>query len=145
MGLAMALLVGVGCGMPGKARADGSAEEEGAIRVLVDGETWERERLLQGNVADGSLKVYITWSYWGWNLQLAVLPFGEAHTVEVLLPEGAHNTVEITENAVYMKEADCENQDCVEMGEVTEENLDWRILGGFIVCLPHGITVEVAK
>ena len=27
--------------------------------------------------------------------------------------------------------------------EVTEENLEVRVLGGFIVCLPHKLSVEV--
>ena len=34
-------------------------------------------------------------------------------------------------------------QDCVQMGEVTRDNLEVRVMGGFIICLPHKISVEV--
>ena len=34
-------------------------------------------------------------------------------------------------------------EDCVEMGEVTRENLELRVMGGFIICLPHKLSVEV--
>jgi hypothetical protein len=73
------------------------------------------------------------------------LPFGEAHSVQVLLPDGAENTVAITGDAVYMEHADCENQDCVNMGAVTRDNLELRVMGGFIICLPHRISVEVRE
>jgi hypothetical protein len=29
------------------------------------------------------------------------------------------------------------------MGEVTRDNLEVRVMGGFIICLPHKISVEV--
>ena len=71
------------------------------------------------------------------------LPFSEPHSVQILQDDGAENTVAITGNAVYMDHADCENQDCVQMGEVTRDNLELRVMGGFIICLPHKISVEV--
>ena len=74
---------------------------------------------------------------------LADLPFGEAHTVRIAQAEGYENIVEFTGEAVFMRSANCENQDCVHMGEVTRENLEVRVMGGFIICLPHRISVEV--
>lgn len=53
------------------------------------------------------------------------------------------NTITITSNGVYMAESTCDNQDCVDMGEVTLENKAVRILGNMIVCLPHQIMLEL--
>ena len=44
-----------------------------------------------------------------------------------------------------MEHADCDNQDCVQMGAVTRDNLELRVMGGFIICLPHKISVEVRE
>ena len=115
--LALGLLIS-GCA-PGR-KGDG-------VRVLVDGRAWE------------GLRVYVTFD----GRPLIDLPFGEAHSVQVLLPDGAENTVAITGEAVYMEHADCENQDCVNMGAVTRDNLELRVMGGFIICLPHKVSVEV--
>ena len=85
------------------------------------------------------MRVYITCD----GQPLLDLPFSEPHSVQILQDDGAENTVAITGNAVYMDHADCENQDCVQMGEVTRDNLELRVMGGFIICLPHKISVEV--
>ena len=71
------------------------------------------------------------------------VPFDEPRNVRILQADGSENTVAITGDAVYMAHADCENQDCVRMGAVTRDNLELRVMGGFIVCLPHRISVEV--
>ena len=42
-----------------------------------------------------------------------------------------------------MEEADCHGQDCVKMEPVTRDNLEMRVMGGFIICLPHRVSVEV--
>ena len=110
---------------------------EGGIRVLVDGQAWKDEAVSPENGA--GLRVYITCD----GRPLLDLPFSEPHSVQILQDDGAENTVAITGNAVYMDHADCENQDCVQMGEVTRDNLELRVMGGFIICLPHKISVEV--
>ena len=71
------------------------------------------------------------------------LPFGEEHTVLIHQINGSENLVRLTGEAVYMDSANCDGQDCVNMGEVTRENLETRVLGGFIICLPNMIVVEV--
>lgn len=53
------------------------------------------------------------------------------------------NVVAFTPNGVHMHEASCDNQDCVEMGEVTLENRSERVLGNIIVCLPHQVMLEL--
>ena len=113
------------------------AKEAGGVRVLVDGEEWKGAVVSPGS-GEG-LRVYITCD----GQPLLELPFGERHSVRIIQDGGAENTVAITEDAVYMEHADCDNQDCVQMGAVTRENLELRVMGGFIICLPHKISVEV--
>ena len=89
--------------------------------------------------SEDPVRVYITYN----GYPLLDLPFGEEHTVLIHQINGAENTVRMTGEAVYMESATCDNQDCVNMGQVTRENLETRVLGGFIVCLPNMIVVEV--
>ncbi len=50
--------------------------------------------------------------------------------------EAGYNTVRIADGAVEVVEADCSNQVCVEHDPI-------RAAGEQIVCLPHGLVVEV--
>ena len=111
------------------------ASSPGAVRVLVDGRPWQDPP----SAGEGGAQVYITVD----GEPVATLPFGEAHAVAVRLPGGGENTVRLTGESVYMEHADCENQDCVDMGEITLENIEMRVMGGFIICLPHKLSVEV--
>lgn len=113
------------------------APTEGAT-VKLDGAVWDGQPVSPGT--DGA-RVYITLD----GRALIDLPFSEAHAVTITQPDGSENAVSITGNAVYMDHANCENQDCVHMGEVTLDNLELRVMGGFIVCLPHKVSVEVRE
>jgi hypothetical protein len=115
------------------------APGEGGIRVLVDGQAWKDEAI--STESGAGLRVYITCD----GRPLLDLPFDEAHSVQIIQDGGAENTIAITGDAVYMEHADCDNQDCVHMGAVTRENLELRVMGGFIICLPHKISVEVRE
>ncbi len=53
------------------------------------------------------------------------------------------NIVHVTPISIDMHEANCDNQDCVEQGEVTLENKDTRILGNMIICLPNQVTLQL--
>ena len=108
---------------------------DGAARVLVDGVEWDGAALGGG----GDLRVYVTLD----GKALIYAPFDEARLIEVVQPDGAENAVRITGDSVVMEHANCENQDCVEMGAVTRDNLELRVMSGFIVCLPHKLSVEV--
>ena len=55
------------------------------------------------------------------------------------------NEIALFADGAYMKSSTCENQDCVQMGAVTRDNLELRVMGGFIICLPHKISVEVRE
>ena len=56
---------------------------------------------------------------------------------------GAENVVHVTPDSIAMKSANCDNQDCVEQGEVTLENKGERILGNMIICLPNQVTLQL--
>lgn len=130
--LALALVLALaGCGRREQAPQDGGAH------VLLDGERWAGGSLEPEDACE--LRVYIALD----GEVLIDLPFSQAHTVTVVQPDGSENVVAMTGEAVYMQRANCENQDCVDMGEVTPDNLEMRVLGGFIVCLPHRLSVEV--
>ena len=110
---------------------------EPAVQVLLDGQEWDGAPVSPD--AEDDLRVYVTLD----GAALIDLPFSETHTVTVIQPEVGENTVELTGDSVVMAHADCENQDCVDMGAVTRDNLELRVMGGFIVCLPHRLSVEV--
>ena len=115
----------------------GGGPDAQTVRVLLDGGTLGEEKSIHPGGED--LRVYITLN----GEALLDLPFAEAHTVRIIQQDGGENTVTLTGTSVYMTEANCDGQDCVQMGEVTRDNLEVRVMGGFIICLPHKISVEV--
>ena len=140
--LALALCVLGGCGA-GPAENDASGgpasgeNEVGAATVLLDGAPFDGGAVAPDSPDD--MRVYITLD----GAALIDLPFGETHTVRVTQPDGAENEIALTGAAVFMADSNCDNQDCVRMGEVTRDNYELRVLGGFIICLPHRLSVEV--
>ena len=113
----------------------GSVPEDG-ITLLLDGAKMT-DPVLNPEDGDG-LRVIVTVD----GNEIANLPFGTEHTLQVI-QDGGMNTLRITPDAVYMEEADCHGQDCVKMEPVTRDNLEMRVMGGFIICLPHRLSVEV--
>ena len=61
------------------------------------------------------------------------------------LPDGtvAENVIHVSPDGVWMESSNCENQDCVQEGTVTLENRRDRILGNWIICLPHQLTLQL--
>lgn len=117
-------------------RGNSGKPPEGGIRLLLDGAEMT-ETVLDPAGGDG-LRVIVTVD----GSEAANLSFGTEHTLQVIQDNGK-NTVRMTKNAVYMEEADCRGQDCVKMEPVTRDNLEMRVMGGFIICLPHRVSVEV--
>lgn len=117
-------------------RGNGGHTPEDRITLLLDG-TEMTEPVLNPEDGDG-LRVIVTVD----GNEIANLPFGTEHTLQVI-QGGGTNTLRITPDAVYMEEADCHGQDCVKMEPVTRDNLEMRVMGGFIICLPHRLSVEV--
>ncbi len=58
---------------------------------------------------------------------------------------GEENVLHIGDDGVVMASANCSNQACIKQGCVNAENLTSRPLGAWIICAPHGVTVEYVK
>lgn len=56
---------------------------------------------------------------------------------------GAENVVHVTPESMIMQSSTCKNQDCVKQGVVTLTNMDGRLLGNMIICLPNQVTLEL--
>ena len=118
---------------------DAGNGDTGAVQVILDGKPATASQSGTASTGGEDLRVYITLD----GKPLLDLPFAETHTVRIIQPDGGENTISLTGKSVYMTEANCEGQDCVQMGEVSRENLEVRVMGGFIICLPHRLSVEV--
>ena len=70
------------------------------------------------------------------------LPDEEAGTITVK-NEDKVNIIRLTNHSVMMESSTCDNQDCVNQGEVTLENLSDRVLYNMILCLPHSVSIEL--
>ena len=58
-------------------------------------------------------------------------------------PDGKTNVVHTTATGAVMHSSTCDNQSCVQQGEVTLENRDSRVLANMIICLPNEVILEV--
>ena len=101
--------------------------------VLLDGEELTDPAVSPG--AGDGLRIVVRLN----DAVLADLPFGAPHTLEVVQKSG-RNKIRITEDAVFMEEADCPGHDCVDMGRYTRDNWETR---NMIVCLPHRLSIQV--
>ena len=66
---------------------------------------------------------------------------GDEYTIEQ--PNGAVNVVRANASSIVMHSSTCDNQSCVEQGEVTLENRDMRVLSNMIICLPNQVILEL--
>ena len=59
----------------------------------------------------------------------------------IIAPEDGswYNTLVIEGGRAYVSESDCDNQICVHTPALTEDTI------GIIVCLPHGVAVELKE
>lgn len=57
--------------------------------------------------------------------------------------DGGYNTLHVTRSSIRMISADCSTQDCVHQGTASLEAMDFRPLGGQIICLPYKLVVEL--
>ena len=71
------------------------------------------------------------------------LPLIAEGDYSVTQESGAENVIHVTENSVEMKSSTCDNQDCVKQGVVTLENMEERLLGNMIICLPNQVTLSL--
>ena len=76
--------------------------------------------------------------------EIGSFPFGEEHVIRIRQETG-ENTVRMTADSVWMEDADCPGKDCVQMEKMTADNLESRIMGAFIICLPHRLAIEIRQ
>ena len=76
--------------------------------------------------------------------EYARVPLSKPQTVTVAQKDGSVNVVEVSDHGAVMLSSTCDNQLCVEMGEVTVDNWECRSNQQFIICLPNRVGVELA-
>ena len=73
----------------------------------------------------------------------APVPLTTAGEYTFTQPNGEYNILHVTPSSIRMSSADCSTQDCVNQGEASLDVLEFRPLGGQIICLPHKLIVEL--
>ena len=71
------------------------------------------------------------------------IPMDRDKIITIKQENGEINKVHITPEKVYMEYSSCENQDCVQQGEIHMDTYKTRILSTFVICLPNNVTVEM--
>ena len=71
------------------------------------------------------------------------IPLTEDNSFRITQQDGSENVVHIGKNSFYMESSNCDNQNCVEQGEVTLENREKRLLFNMVICLPHNLSLEL--
>ena len=71
------------------------------------------------------------------------IPLAADNAFRITRPDGGENVIHIGHNSFYMESSNCDNQNCVEQGEVTLENRETRLLFNMVICLPHGLSLEL--
>lgn len=95
-----------------------------------------------GPVAEPAVKAYLLVTVRGVVYQPIPLTEEGEYTVKQGT-SGMENVIHVTPTSVNMKSSTCDNQDCVQQGEVTLNNMKERILGNMIICLPNEVTLEL--
>ena len=76
--------------------------------------------------------------------EYARVPLSRPQTVTVAQENGSVNVIEVSDHGAVMHSSPCDNQLCVQMGEVTVDNWEFRPNQQFIICLPNRVSVELA-
>ncbi len=87
--------------------------------------------------AEAYLYLYLNGRLYG------IVPLGEEQDMTVDQGDGVVNVIHLLPNGFYMASSTCENQLCVKEGTVTVDNYQNRILGASVLCLPHGLDLEL--
>lgn len=75
--------------------------------------------------------------------EYARVPLSKPGRVTIRQENGAENVVVVSDHGAVMEHSTCDNQLCVQMGEVTRDNWELRPNGAFIICLPNRVSVEL--
>ena len=79
---------------------------------------------------------YVEFSQDGSVMKRVPLSDGETQDIRIDSEDGGYNLVHIEGGSVFVKEADCENGDCIRQGVI-------RHMGESIICLPHKLAVTI--
>lgn len=71
------------------------------------------------------------------------IPMDRDKIITLRQDDGKINKVHITPETVYMESSTCDNQDCVQQGEVHVDTYKDRILGTYVICLPNNVSIEM--
>ena len=71
------------------------------------------------------------------------IPMDRDKIITLKQEDGKINKVHITPEKVYMESSTCDNQDCVQQGEIHVDTYKDRILGTYVICLPNNVTIEM--
>ena len=94
----------------------------------------------------GIMYVAVQYAQWGQGTTVKITvdgkiygtyPMGKYKTIEIKTSKGT-NIVEIKDDFVEMKEADCPDKYCVKQGKIKHS-------GENIVCLPHKVVVDIVS
>ena len=70
--------------------------------------------------------------------EYARVPLSKPQTVTVAQKDGSVNVVEVSDHGAVMLSSTCDNQLCVEMGEVTVDNWEYRPTSNSSFACPTG-------
>ncbi len=77
------------------------------------------------------------------NQEYKRVPLNELQDILVEQTGGRVNEIVIDGHGVHMGRSTCDNQDCVQQGEITLDNYEERVLSTWIVCLPNEVSIEL--
>jgi len=72
-------------------------------------------------------------------------PLSQGAVIEVAQEDGSLNVIRIEDGAVWMQSSTCKNQLCVQQGELRPGVADAGAGGGWIICLPNRVSVELGE
>lgn len=75
--------------------------------------------------------------------QFKLVPLNQEGKLRLRQSDDMENVIAIGKNCFHMDSSTCENQDCVQQGEVTLENREERVLFNWVVCLPNQVMLEL--
>ena len=66
-------------------------------------------------------------------------------TIRLTMQDGSEavNVLHLTPEGFWMEDSNCEGHDCIEEGTVTLANREERVLGSWVICLPHQLICEL--
>lgn len=72
-----------------------------------------------------------------------LVPLNGPGQIVIHQDKGQENVIHINKNSVVMHSANCPNHDCMRQGEMTLDNIEYRVFQSWITCLPHQLSLEL--